>query len=360
MEKRDDADLPSIDWGRADMLIELALNEDLDTVGDVTTNSIIPEDMEGRAVLRCKTDGTVVAGLAIAERVFKLVEPRLEFKTFIEDGESCNAGDEIAAVEGPVRGILTGERTALNFLQRLSGIATTTNRYVQALGDSKTQLLDTRKTTPGYRNLEKYAVAVGGGANHRMGLYDRVMIKDNHRELAALGGGENAIAWAVAQARLRYPDLEIEVEADTVEEAVMAAEEGTYGWLVIFVGIMLSVFQQAVGINAVLYFAPRIFESLGMGNPMMQTVLMGIVNITFTLVAIFTVEKWGRKPLLIWGSLGMALGAAGVAVTSVASALPPVVAVISIMVYSASFMFSWGPICWVLISEIFPNTRLVT
>jgi SP family xylose:H+ symportor-like MFS transporter len=130
----------------------------------------------------------------------------------------------------------------------------------------------------------------------------------------------------------------------------------TYGWLVIFVGIMLSVFQQAVGINAVLYFAPRIFESLGMGNPMMQTVLMGVVNITFTLVAIFTVEKWGRKPLLIWGSLGMALGAAGVAVTSVSAALPPIVAVISIMVYSASFMFSWGPICWVLISEIFPNT----
>jgi len=130
----------------------------------------------------------------------------------------------------------------------------------------------------------------------------------------------------------------------------------TYGWLVIFVGVMLSVFQQTVGINAVLYFAPRIFESLGMGNPMMQTVLMGIVNITFTLVAIFTVERWGRKPLLIWGSLGMALGAAGVAVTSVSSALPPVIAVISIMVYSASFMFSWGPICWVLISEIFPNT----
>ena len=93
-----------------------------------------------------------------------------------------------------------------------------------------------------------------------------------------------------------------------------------------------------------------------MGNPMMQTVLMGIVNITFTLVAIFTVERWGRKPLLIWGSLGMALGAAGVAVTSVSASLPPVVAVVSIMVYSASFMFSWGPICWVLISEIFPNT----
>ncbi len=130
----------------------------------------------------------------------------------------------------------------------------------------------------------------------------------------------------------------------------------TYGVLVIFVGIMLSVFQQAVGINAVLYFAPRIFESLGMGNPMMQTVFMGVVNISFTLLAIFTVEKWGRKPLLIWGSLGMALGAAGVAAASVLEALPPVVAVVSIMVYSASFMFSWGPICWVLISEIFPNT----
>ena len=226
VEKKDDVDLPSIDWGRADMLIELALNEDLDTVGDVTTNSVIPEDMEGRAVLRCKSDGTIVAGLAIAERVFKLVEPRLEFKTFMEDGELCNAGDEIAAVEGPVRGILTGERTALNFLQRLSGIATTTNRYAKALEGSKTQLLDTRKTTPGYRNLEKYAVAVGGGSNHRMGLFDRVMIKDNHRELAALGGGDNAIAWAVAQARTHYPELEIEVEADTVEEAAMAAEAG--------------------------------------------------------------------------------------------------------------------------------------
>ena len=145
MDKKEDAELPSIDWGRADMLIELALNEDLDTVGDVTTNSVIPEDMEGRAVLRCKTDATVVAGLAIAERVFKLVEPRLEFKAFVEDGEVCSKGDEIAAVEGPVRGILTGERTALNFLQRLSGIATTTNHYAKALEGSKTVLLDTRK-----------------------------------------------------------------------------------------------------------------------------------------------------------------------------------------------------------------------
>jgi len=130
----------------------------------------------------------------------------------------------------------------------------------------------------------------------------------------------------------------------------------TYGWLVIFVGIMLSVFQQAVGINAVLYFAPRIFETMGMGNPMVQTVFMGIVNILFTLLAVFTVEKWGRKPLLIYGSIGMAVGAFGVALCNVVNGLPPLLCVVSLMVYSASFMFSWGPICWVLIAEIFPNT----
>ena len=129
----------------------------------------------------------------------------------------------------------------------------------------------------------------------------------------------------------------------------------TYGYLCIFVGIMLSVFQQAVGINAVLYYAPRIFGDMGMTNPMVNTVVMGVVNILFTLVAVFTVERWGRKPLLIWGSLGMALGAFGVATTFGHAGLE-VVTMLSIMVYAASFMFSWGPICWVLIAEIFPNT----
>ena len=129
----------------------------------------------------------------------------------------------------------------------------------------------------------------------------------------------------------------------------------TYGVMCIFIGIMLSVFQQAVGINAVLYYAPRIFGDMGMKDPMMVTVFMGVINILFTLVAIFTVEKWGRKPLLIYGSLGMAIGAFGVALTFGHEGLEMVTAV-SIMVYSASFMFSWGPICWVLISEIFPNT----
>ena len=129
----------------------------------------------------------------------------------------------------------------------------------------------------------------------------------------------------------------------------------TYGWMCIFVGIMLSVFQQAVGINAVLYYAPRIFGDMGMENPMVITVFMGVVNILFTLVAIFTVEKWGRKPLLIYGSPGMAIGALGVAVTFGHAGMEFVTAA-SIMVYAASFMFSWGPICWVLIAEIFPNT----
>ena len=129
----------------------------------------------------------------------------------------------------------------------------------------------------------------------------------------------------------------------------------TYGWLVIFLGIMLSVFQQAVGINAVLYYAPRIFADMGMDKPMVQTVIMGIVNILFTVVAILTVEKWGRKPLLIYGSIGMAIGAFGVALTFGNPSLG-IITMLSIMIYSASFMFSWGPICWVLIAEIFPNT----
>lgn len=129
----------------------------------------------------------------------------------------------------------------------------------------------------------------------------------------------------------------------------------TYGFLCVFVGIMLSVFQQAVGINAVLYYAPRIFADMGMGNPMMQTVIMGVINISFTLVAVFTVEKLGRKPLLITGSIGMALGAFVVAITFGNESLN-MVTMVALMVYSASFMFSWGPICWVYMAELFPNT----
>ena len=144
--------------------------------------------------------------------------------------------------------------------------------------------------------------------------------------------------------------LEIKATLTTKTEKLF-----TYGFMCVFVGIMLSVFQQAVGINAVLYYAPRIFADMGMGNPMMQTVIMGVINISFTLVAVFTVEKIGRKPLLIWGSIGMAVGAFVVAQTFGNNSLN-LVTMIALMVYSASFMFSWGPICWVYMAELFPNT----
>ena len=143
-----------------------------------------------------------------------------------------------------------------------------------------------------------------------------------------------------------------EIKATAVEKTEKLF---AYGFMVIFIGCMLSVFQQAIGINAVLYFAPRIFESMGVSNNMLFTVIMGVINISFTLVAVFTVEKLGRKPLLITGSLGMAVGALGVALSNVMT-LPAWIAPLSIMIYSACFMFSWGPICWVYISELFPNT----
>ena len=181
-----------------------------------------------------------------------------------------------------------------------------------------------------------------------------LLVPETPRYLAMVGKDEKALFVlsrinGLAQAKAILQDIKATAEEKT--EKLF-----TYGWTVIFVGIMLSVFQQAVGINAVLYFAPRIFESMGMGNPMIQTVFMGVVNILFTLLAIFTVERLGRKPLLIWGSIGMAIGAFGVALSNAVTGLPAIVPVVSIMIYSASFMFSWGPICWVLIAEIFPNT----
>jgi nicotinate-nucleotide pyrophosphorylase (carboxylating) len=225
VQKNSEDVAPSIDWGRADHLIDLALSEDLDMIGDVTTLSVVPEDAEISAVLYCKEDNMVLAGLPIAERVFKVVEPLLEFTPLCKEGDICNKGDVLAKITGPARGILTAERTALNFLQRLCGVATASHKYAVELEGTNTVILDTRKTTPGYRNLEKYAVAIGGASNHRIGLYDRVMIKDNHRELAALEG-PGGITRSVERARKAYPDLEIEVEADSLDEVKEAAEAG--------------------------------------------------------------------------------------------------------------------------------------
>ncbi|MCQ2212147.1 MAG: D-xylose transporter XylE [Bacteroidaceae bacterium] len=183
-------------------------------------------------------------------------------------------------------------------------------------------------------------------------------VPETPRYLASIGADSKAEAIlskinGAAKAKEILADIKATMTVKT--EPIM-----TYGFLCIFVGIMLSVFQQAVGINAVLYFAPRIYGAMGFDNPMMLTVFNGIVNLGFTCVAIFTVEKLGRKPLLIVGSLGMALGAIGVACTFEGAmandSTMQLLCMISLMVYSASFMFSWGPICWVLIAEVFPNT----
>ncbi len=177
-------------------------------------------------------------------------------------------------------------------------------------------------------------------------------VPETPRYLVSIGADQKAES---ILARINGASAAKQILSDIRETMVVKTERLlSYGFMCIFVGIMLSVFQQAVGINAVLYYAPRIYADMGFDNPMVVTVFTGIVNIAFTLVAVFTVEKLGRKPLLISGSLGMALGAFGVALTF--GTEYQLLCMISIMVYSASFMFSWGPICWVLIAEVFPNT----
>lgn len=219
------SNIPEIDWQRVDTLIDLAVSEDLGGIGDTTTLACVPENAKSRAILLCKEDEMVLAGIAVAERVFKKIDPGLEFQALKQDGDHCLRGEKLAVISGSARAILTAERTALNFIQRLCGVATMSYFYSRELKDSACTVLDTRKTTPGYRNLEKYAVAVGGADNHRIGLYDRIMIKDNHRELAALEG-DGAITRAVQRARAAYPELEIEVEADTLDEVAEAAACG--------------------------------------------------------------------------------------------------------------------------------------
>ena len=206
---------PEIDWKRADILIQLALEEDLGDLGDTTTNSVIPADLKTTAVLIAKED-LICAGLPVAERLFHTLDPDVVFTAKVKEGEACPRGTVMAEISGPARVLLTGERTALNFLQRLCGVATAAHKY-QELAGNRAKILDTRKTTPGWRNLEKYAVATGGAFNHRIGLYDRIMIKDNHRELAGMEG-KGGILRSVRRAREMYPQLEIEVEIDSLEE----------------------------------------------------------------------------------------------------------------------------------------------
>lgn len=197
-------------------LLDLALQEDLGDKGDLTSQATIPEDLAGQAVFVARAPG-VIAGLPAAAMSFLQVDPTLSFQIHVSEGTAVKPGDKLGTVSGHMRGILIGERTALNFLQRLSGVATLTRRYVTAVAGLSSQILDTRKTTPGWRVLEKYAVRQGGGHNHRQGLFDGVLIKDNHlAALASQGNRLPAIAQAVELARQRVGrtvPLEIEVES---------------------------------------------------------------------------------------------------------------------------------------------------
>jgi nicotinate-nucleotide pyrophosphorylase (carboxylating) len=196
-------------------LIALALREDLGELGDVTTLAFISAERRGRAAFVARSPG-ILAGLPAAALVLRAVDRGATFTALLDDGVTLKRGDRIAVVEGPTRSILTVERTALNFLQRLSGVATQTRKYVDVVAGLKTNLLDTRKTTPGWRLLEKYAVRAGGGLNHRTGLHDMILIKDNH--LAALGGDVNPIGTAIRRAREQYPGLPVEVEVESLEQ----------------------------------------------------------------------------------------------------------------------------------------------
>jgi len=200
-------------------IVRRALREDIGR-GDVTTESVIPAEARCSATIIAREPG-VIAGLEVACAVFAEVDDRLDFRALVADGEAVDGDARIAQVAGPARPLLTGERTALNFLQRMSGIATIARRYVDAVAGTGARILDTRKTAPGLRRLDKWAVALGGATNHRLGLYDGILIKDNHLRLA---GGVGA---AVAAARRAAPGgLSMQVEAETLQQVQQALDAG--------------------------------------------------------------------------------------------------------------------------------------
>lgn len=194
-------------------LIDLALKEDIGA-GDVTSEYFVAEDKQSESYIYAKADG-VLAGIEVAAEVFRRIDPSLVVKFLKQDGEAISYGDHVLEISGAARSILTAERTALNFLQRLSGIASQTAVYVSKVAGTNACVLDTRKTTPGWRALEKAAVVSGGGTNHRMGLYDRAMVKDNHlvaqHKLEALQQG-------ILKLKGDHPGVEVELEADTLEQ----------------------------------------------------------------------------------------------------------------------------------------------
>lgn len=203
----------------ADKFIKMALEEDINSE-DVTTNSVMPHYQKGQVELICKEDG-IIAGLQVFQRVFQLLDPNIEVVFDVQDGETVQKGQHMATVVGDIRVLLSGERTALNYLQRMSGIATYTNKVAKLLEGTKTTLLDTRKTTPCMRIFEKYAVTVGGGSNHRYNLSDGVLLKDNHIDAAG------SVKAAVLAAKAYAPFVrKIEVETESLEQVQEALEAG--------------------------------------------------------------------------------------------------------------------------------------
>jgi nicotinate-nucleotide pyrophosphorylase (carboxylating) len=203
--------------------VRAALAEDIGS-GDVTSLATVPAGATFTVAMRAR-ETLVVAGLAFAEMAFRSFSAKVRIKRLVRDGQKVPRGATLLQVSGPARAILSAERVALNFTQRLSGVATLTAQYVGAIAGTRAKILDTRKTTPGWRMFEKYAVACGGGRNHRIGLFDLVLIKDNH--LAALRDTKpNAIAAAVTRARKQFPKLKVEVEADTLAQVKQAVEAG--------------------------------------------------------------------------------------------------------------------------------------
>ncbi len=205
-------------------LIHLALSEDISS-GDVTSEALLGNEPSGKAVIVAKQEG-VLAGLPVARMVFRTVNPRVVFRMLKQDGERIKKGQKVALIQGKTKGILSAERTALNFLQKLSGIATLTAKYVEEIKGTRTKILDTRKTTPGLRVLEKYAVKTGGGENHRMGLFDMILIKENHIKA---GGG---ISEAIMRARWKRTREKIEVEVRNLAE-VREAIESKPDWIML-------------------------------------------------------------------------------------------------------------------------------
>lgn len=204
-----------------DQLIDIALKEDVGT-GDVTTEHLIPSQAKGQGAIVAK-ENLIIAGLDVAQRVFQRIDADVVFQSDFKDGSRVKKGQTVVNLSGRLNALLTGERTALNFLQRLSGIATNVQTYVSLLEGQKVKLLDTRKTTPGWRELEKYAVRTGGGTNHRMGLYDAVLIKDNH--IAASG----SISEAIKRIKAAVGDaMTIEVETTNMEEVHEALDAGAH------------------------------------------------------------------------------------------------------------------------------------